>query len=91
MDIQSDATNTSRTDMRLAMHAMGAAAQDRETQFIVVSDKDDFLPLVRSLQVFSATFFRSVLIGWFWPFNFWDVFPREDFYSEHDVPRWQCS
>lgn len=50
VDIHSDVAFKSKTDMQLATHALVAANHDPESNFVIVSNDNDFLPLIRSLQ-----------------------------------------
>jgi hypothetical protein len=50
VDIHADTTFKSKTDMQLATHALVAANNDPESNFVIVSNDNDFLPLIRSLQ-----------------------------------------
>lgn len=50
MDIHSDTMFKSKTDMQLATHALVAASHDPESNYVIVSNDNDFLPLIRSLQ-----------------------------------------
>jgi NYN domain len=50
VDINSDANFKSKTDMRLATHALVSANHDPESHFVIVSNDNDYLPLITSLQ-----------------------------------------
>jgi hypothetical protein len=50
-NIQSNATYARSPCTSLAICAMRAATMDKECQFVIVSTNEQFLPLIRSLQV----------------------------------------
>lgn len=50
VDIHSDKIFKSKTDMQLATHALLTANHDPESNYVIVSNDNDFLPLIRSLQ-----------------------------------------
>ena len=51
MDIQTSSQFQANSSMRLTTHAMRQAALDKKCQFVLITNKPNFLPLVRCLQV----------------------------------------
>lgn len=51
MDISTGSTFQASSSMRLTTHAMGQAALDKKCQFVLVTDRPHFFPLVSNLQV----------------------------------------
>lgn len=50
VDIHADNVFKSKTDMQLATHALVSANHDPNSDYVIVSNDNDFLPLIRSLQ-----------------------------------------